>query len=172
MAAAYIGLDCLYLGATLKRELADGRPHGNRQWHLDIEDERFLRVLLYLSPVTAEAGPFQYLPAPLSAKARHLLGYRIGYLSDETLALAAPRDGWRSALGEAGDAVVFDGTRLFHRAQPPIGRDRYSITFTYVSNDPLELQFSTRLSAASHRRLTAALPAALRSHIPPPTSFW
>jgi hypothetical protein len=172
MAAAYIGLDCLYLGATLKREVADGRPHGNRQWHLDIEDERFLRVLLYLSPVTADAGPFQYLPARLSAEARQALGYRIGYLGEEAVAAIAPRQSWRSALGEAGDAILFDGARLFHRAQPPVGRDRYSITFTYASGNPLELQFSTRLSTASHRRLTAALPPELSRHIPPPTPFW
>jgi hypothetical protein len=172
VASAYLGIDCLYLGATLKREAADGRARGNRQWHLDIEDERFLRVLLYLSPVTPEAGPFQYLAACLSAQVRERLAYRIGYLSDDVMAQVAPRALWRSALGEAGDAVIFDGTRLFHRAQPPTGRDRWSITFTYASRNPLELQFSTRLSVASHRRLTAGLPEALRRYIPPPTPFW
>jgi hypothetical protein len=172
IAAAYLGLDCLYLGATLKREVADGRAHGTRQWHLDIEDERFLRVLLYLSPVTRDAGPFQHLSAPLSAEVRQRLGYRIGYLNDEVLAKVAPPDRWQAVLGEAGDAMLFDGTRLFHRAQPPTARERWSITFTYASRNPLELQFSTRLSVASHRRLTATLPEELRRCIPPPTLFW
>lgn len=157
LAEAYIGEPCLYLGATLKREPADGREVGPRQWHLDIEDHRMLRVLVYLSPVGPGGGPFEYLPVAESQSVRAGQGYRSGYLTEAAMAALGTRPAWTPVFGQSGDRVAFDGTRVFHRAQPPRTETRLSITYTYSSRRPLELRLSSRLTEAARQRLLAGL---------------
>lgn len=166
-AEAYLQQPCFYLGATIKREVADGVPVGARQWHLDVEDDRMLRILIYLSPVAAGSGPFEYVVAPRSAAARAASGYLSGYLRESRMRALVPADEWDVALGSAGDAVLFDGTRVFHRAQPPRDHDRYSITLAFVSRRPLQLRLTSRLSHRCREAVMRGLPPRIAACIPP-----
>lgn len=166
-AEAYLGQPCLYLGATIKREAADGRIAGTRRWHMDNEDERMFRALLYLSSVAEGGGPFEFVAAGRSQPARAAADYRSGYIDDEDMAAMIPRDQWIEVRADAGDAVLFDGARVFHRAQTPRRADRYSITFAYVSRHPLQLKMSARLSRPVRDRLVATLGQRERACIPP-----
>jgi len=171
LAEACLGLDCFYLGATLKCEKADGRVNGTRQWHMDIEDEKLFRILLYLAPVTADGGPFEFFPRAPSRAIKEQLNYRSGYVSETEIAGSAPRELVRQCTGIAGDAVIFDGAGVFHRGRRPVDRDRYSVTFAYCSRCPLELRSSARLPRRLHSAFLATLSARERQAIPPPRSF-
>lgn len=172
LAKRYLGLDCYYLGASFKREAADGRACGTRQWHMDMEDEKLFRVIVYLAPVREDGGPFEYIAKPSSQEAKVYFRYRLGFLSDDCMRKLASEDQWRPVYGGAGDAVLFDGAAVFHRTQPPTRADRYSITLTYASRHPLELQFSSRLSRRSRRRLLGQLTPEQQACVPPPVLLW
>ena len=171
LAEACLGLECLYLGATLKREVADGHIAGTRQWHLDIEDEKLFRILIYLTPVTADGGPFEFFPRAASRTIKDRLHYRSGYVTDARMNAVAPMQLLQRCIGDAGDAVVFDGAGVFHRGCLPLGQDRYSITFAYCSRRPLELRPSARLPTTLHKTFLTTLTSRQRRAVPPPRSF-
>lgn len=165
-AETYFGLPCFYLGAALKHERADGRATGARQWHLDIEDERMLRLIVYLREVAPGGGPFEHLDAQTSAEWVRGANYRSGYVTDQNMGLAG-RAG-RPVYGEACQAIFFDGVRVVHRAQPPRAADRYSVTFTYVTRWPLQLNLTAQLSPSWRKRMAAELGERERGCLPPP----
>jgi hypothetical protein len=171
LAEACLGLDCLYLGATLKRERADGRVSGTRQWHLDVEDEKMFRALLYLAPVTPDGGPLEFLPRTTSQAIKTALHYRSGYICDARMASAAPMALLQQCTGGTGDTVIFDGAGIFHRTGTPVGQDRYSITFAYSSRHPLELRPTARLPQPLHEDFVSMLSERQRRAVPPPRPF-
>ena len=170
-ARACLGLDCLYLGATLKCERADGRVVGTRQWHLDIEDEKLFRILLYLSPVGPGGGPFECFSRADSRVIKAKLRYASGYVSDAKMAKAAANLSFQQYTGGAGDAVLFDGAGIFHRGRTPLAQDRFSITFAYCSTVPLELHATARLTVPVYNGFVANLTDEQRRAIPCPRSW-
>lgn len=134
LAERYLGLPVDYLGVNIKRELANGAHVGTRLWHADPEDERMLKIIVYLSDVDADSGPFEALDAPASARARKALRYTWGdNCSSEQIARVVPREQWRPCVGPRLTAVFADTARCLHRATPPTLHDRYSMTFSYLS---------------------------------------
>jgi hypothetical protein len=172
LAEAYLGEPCLYLGAVLKKEAPDAPGDGTRQWHLDIEDMRMFRALIYLNDVEAGGGPLEFVPASASRAACDKLGYRSGYLTDQRLAPALPPSAARVALGRAGDAQLFDGSRILHRAQPPRIADRYSLTLCYATRRPLEIRRTARLHKPTFNRLHLTLSARQAACLPAPLTWW
>ena len=170
LAQAYLGLSCFYLGATVKH--APTRPAPRLpQWHLDEEDERVFRVLVYLTPVGAADGPFEFVPRLASQNVEMRARYRSGQIPDASMRKMVPRVTRRVAYGEPGDAVIFDGAQIFHRNRPPTKGERYSITFAYCSRQPLALDPRRRLSCAAHAWLSGMLAARQRDCLPPPRRF-
>ena len=179
MAEAYLGLSCFYLGATVKRAMpglraaassseAVGQIKSPRQWHLDLEDERVFRVLIYLSPVDASEGPFEFVPRLASQSVEMQAHYRSGQIPDTRMKKIVARSTRKVAYGEAGDGVLFDGAQIFHRNRQPLKGERYSITFAYCSRHPLALDPRRRLSHAANERVALTLSARQRDCLPPP----
>jgi len=166
-----LGLDCLYLGATLKRECADGLVAGTRQWHLDVEDEKLFRILVYLAPVGADSGPFEFFPRGASQAIKAELHYHSGYVEDARMIAATKAGIPHRCVGAAGDAVIFDGAGVFHRGRAPLIEDRYLVTFAYCSRRPLELRPSAHLPAPLHKRFVSTLSDRQRAAVPPPRIF-
>ena len=153
---AYLEEPCLYLGAMMKVErVAPGG--GTRRWHFDVEDLRMLRVLVYLNDVSPDDGPLEVLPEALSRAARKALAYRTGYVADEAMAAVVPPEQWVCCPADAGDALFFDGTNLFHRARPPTVRERMSITFSYTTRRPVQVYRGARLLERTQKELMALL---------------
>lgn len=182
MAEAYLGLSCFYLGATVKRALpgrhaaapnseAAGQIKSPRQWHLDLEDERVFRVLVYLSPVGAGEGPFEFLPRLVSQSVEMRAHYRSGQIGDSRMKHLAARATRRVAYGETGDGVIFDGAQVFHRNRQPLTGERYSITFAYCSRKPLSIDPRRKLSQAARERLLTTLSTRQCDCLPPPKRF-
>lgn len=133
----YIGLPILYQGFGVRRSIADGLYSGVRRWHMDWEDRRIIKVIIYLNDVTSGGGPYEYLPRQTTAEAIAPLNYyNLGYLSDEEMLKAVPHEKWQSCFAKKGSVVISDTSSVFHRAQPPTTQERFSITFCYTSANP------------------------------------
>jgi hypothetical protein len=166
----YVGLPIRYHGADLRREVANGKPTDVRQWHVDTEDWRMFKVILYLNDVEPGGGPFEYLPRERTLAAVERIGYGSGFVSDEAMSAEVPRSQWIEALGGARSALVADTCRVFHRAQPPRRADRYSITFSWTSTTAVKSYPSAPLSeeayayvlSQTHERQRACLPVRAR----------
>lgn len=133
----YIGLPILYQFFAMRRSIADGQYSGVRRWHIDWEDNRIIKIIIYLNDVAAGGGPYEYISRGITSKAIEKLDYyNLGYVSDERMATVVPKSDWTSCLGKQGSVVISDTRSIFHRAQPPTDKERFSITFCYTSTAP------------------------------------
>ena len=141
IAERYIGLPVRYLGMEVKAEHARPAEAFNsvRHWHIDVEDRRMVKVIVYLSDVADQDGPFEYVPAPTSDSIRTKLRWRPGFtfLRDSELAGVVPdATAWNRVTGPTHTAVYADTSRLIHRVGEPQTDTRYSVTFVYTSQRP------------------------------------
>ena len=150
----YLGLPARYYGADVRRECPTARAVGVRQWHRDVEDHRMFKILIWLNDVDAGGGPFEYVSHRHTDPLTRELKYVSGYVSDEELARRVPRSDWRQGIGPQWTCVIADTRNLFHRAMPPVQRDRYSVTFTYTSRTPV-LTIPTPRAGEAGRALVA-----------------
>ena len=135
----YLGEPARYYGPLVHRELADSRVISTRQWHRDIEDERVLKILVFLNEVDTDGGPFTYVPRAITQEATRRLHYVGGFVDDERFSSVVPRSEWVQATGPQWTAAMPDTAQIFHRAQAPVARDRYSVTFTWMSRTPVKV---------------------------------
>lgn len=143
----YIGLPILYQGFAMRRSVADGRRFGIRRWHVDWEDRRIIKIIIYLNDVLPGGGAYDYISRKITPIAiRKLNYYNLGYVSDDEMANAIPEDSWTTCLASKGTVIITDTSSVFHRAQPPIHHERYSITFCYTSTMPQVIWNGRRIS--------------------------
>ena len=133
----YIQLPVYYLGAELKKEVANNSLEGVRHWHIDKEDRRMVKVIIYLDDVDAQGGPFEYIQKTLSQTTARALNYSSGFVADDLMSNYMPPEYWHTCVGSKHSAFIVDTSSVFHRAKPPANRDRYSITYHYISQFPL-----------------------------------
>lgn len=163
----YLGVPTWYYGPLVHRELADSRVISTRQWHRDIEDRRVLKLLVWLNDVDEDGGPFTYVPLALSKAAAKPLHYVGGFVDDERFAAVVPRSQWRQATGPRWSAVMPDTAQIFHRAQAPVARDRYSVTFTWTSTTPARVISAEPWQSAQVRQAVGGLERRQLQVLPP-----
>ena len=143
----YIGLPILYQGFGVRRSVADGEYSGVRRWHIDWEDRRIIKVIIYLNDVEPGGGPYQYIRKDVTDRAIEDLNYyNLGHLSDSEMSQAVHPLDWSTCLGKEGSVIITDTSSVFHRAQPPTEKDRFSITFCYTSANPLVIWRGRKIS--------------------------
>jgi hypothetical protein len=142
----YIGLPIRYEGVDVRREVADGRPTDVRQFHIDTEDHRMFRVIIYLNDVYPGGGPFEYIPRDSTVIAVKALHYVSGFVPDAKMDGIVPKSRWVQATAKARSGAFADTCRVFHKAQPPRDTDRYSITVSWTSTTPVKTYPSHPLS--------------------------
>ena len=142
----YIGLPVLYHGAYFRREIANGKLIGVRQWHTDVEDHRMVKIIVYLNDVSLNGGPFEYISKNSTSLLRQTLQYSSGFVSDEVIKTLVPTSDWKSCTGGYGTVIFSDTRNLFHRAKPPVAADRFSITFFYTSRRPITIFNKVKLT--------------------------
>ena len=140
LAECHIGLPVRYLGMEVKRELvqsAAGRNHEVvRRWHLDHEDRRIFKVIVYLSDVDAGAGPFGYIHQAHSADAPRFARPRPPWRTGRQDARRGAARPVGQVTGPRMTSVLVDTGQVFHRVFPPTETERYSVTFAYSSRSP------------------------------------
>jgi hypothetical protein len=157
LAENFIGLPVHYRGVGVKRERPDGVAADARQWHIDPEDRRILKIIVYLSEVHDGCGPFEYVSREATNHAVQALRYRSGYVSDAALARLVPTTDWIKVTGHRLSAIFVATASLFHRAKPPTTIDRYSMTFSYSSWTPFQTRPEFMVSAAALASLRGQL---------------
>lgn len=153
----YIGLPVLYHGAHFRREIANGKTIGVRQWHTDVEDRRMVRIIIYLNDVNLNGGPFEYISKHLTSLLRQTLQYSSGFVSDELIKTIVPISDWKPCTGDSGTIVFSDTRNVFHRAKPPVAADRFSITFSYTSRRPITIFSKVILSRDELLKISSRL---------------
>lgn len=152
----YIGLPLLFHGADLRRDIADAPLTDARHWHLDIDDERIIKVIIYLNNVSKFNGPFEYIPRSLTQKIVDRFGYKSGFITDEMMAKVVPSQQWKTCTATAGSIIIADPCNIFHRAKPA-KKNRYSITFGYTSIIPKIRLSQFQLSPQELQKITPHL---------------
>jgi hypothetical protein len=151
----YVGLPIRYHGADLRREIADGKPTDVRQWHIDAEDQRMFKIILYLNDVEPGGGPFEYLPRATTIETARRLHYSSGFVTDEAMDKALPHERWQQAVAKAHSAVMADTCKVFHRAQPARLKDRYSITYSWTSTSAIKTYPTMPISGEAYAYILA-----------------
>jgi hypothetical protein len=167
LAENYIGLPVRYHGADVRREVADGQPNDVRQWHIDTEDHRMLRIILYLNDVNEGGGPFEYIPREQTIVAVKKLHYGSGFVADARMAKVMPKSECRYATGSKHTAAFADTCRVFHRAKAPTTTDRYSVSFTFTSTTPVKSYPSSRIPDKAYEYVTSQASERQRAALPP-----
>jgi hypothetical protein len=141
LAEAHIGLPVRYLGMEVKRELVVDHEVSRvydavRCWHLDHEDRRIVKVIVYLTDVHLGAAPFGYVEQSHTERIRGLIRHHHDTVSDERMETVVPRDEWHHVTGPRMTAAYVDTGQLFHRVFPATTEERLSVTFAYSSRNP------------------------------------
>jgi hypothetical protein len=132
----YLGLPVAYHGAYFRRDLANNVQHKSRLWHLDKEDRKMLKIIVYLSDVNDDGGPFEYIPKSLTHMVAHTLSYNYGYVQQQTMERVVSPLNWQSCTGPAGTVLLVDTACLFHRGKIPVFGDRFTIFYDYTTRQP------------------------------------
>jgi hypothetical protein len=164
----YLGLPAQYCEPEVRRERANGRLDTVRQWHVDPEDHRMFKVIIWLDDVSPDGGAFEWLPRRYTEETARKLNYVTGFVSDSEMERVLPKRLWSSAPGPRWTAVLGDTRSIFHRAGVPKDRDRYSITYSWTSRWPIKPFPIDPFSAAQAEAIRRGLSARQRAALPKP----
>jgi hypothetical protein len=139
----YIGLPVAYQGSYIRRDIANQLEKGSRLWHIDQEDRKIFKIIVYLNDVDENGGPFQYIPKPLTDKLVPILRYTSGYISDETMQKFISPSNYKSCSGKAGTVVLVATDSILHRGKPPINSDRFTVFYDYTSRRHKQASYGT-----------------------------
>ncbi len=144
MVGSYLGQSPALTGVHARRDDGETVPEDLRCWHLDAEDERMIRIIVYLHDVAIDNGPFEFVPRALSGKCGELRRQGFGdptsnpdyrAIGDDRMEAAVPRADWVACPGERLMAAVADPASVFHRTKPH-RRQRRTLTLSYTSRQP------------------------------------
>jgi hypothetical protein len=150
----YIGLPVAYHGVHLRKDFPNKEQFGTLQWHGDSEDRSILKIIIYLSDVGEEHGPFEYVPLSLTSPSR-LSYYRIQYklwraqrshnlgINNEILEQIIPRSAWKSCPGPAGTVIFVDTAAVFHHGTSRT-QERSTQFFVYTADPPKRPELCTQ----------------------------
>lgn len=135
IAEHYIGRSVFYRGLVGRRDIADGQETGTRLFHLDYEDQRIMKAIVYLNDVDEDGGPFEFVPKRLSPWYDQLR-FNDGRVSDEDMDRLVPRTSWKACTGKAGTVLFADPCSILHRGRVPKSGDRRTLFYAYNSKTP------------------------------------
>ncbi|MEA5504081.1 2OG-Fe(II) oxygenase [Halotia wernerae UHCC 0503] len=129
----YLGLPVAYHGAYFRRDIANQVEQGSRLWHIDKEDRKVLKIIVYLNDISEDTGPFQYVPPSLTSTIAQSLKYTSGYIRDKNMQELISSGNYKLCIGKSGTVIFAATGSIFHRGKPPIVSDRFAIFFDYTS---------------------------------------
>jgi len=137
IAESYIGMPVTYRGVLARLDFPDGSVKETRLWHLDQEDTRILKIVVYVNDVSDSGGPFEYIPASLKQPRNLAEGPKLRINDADELAESVPPKHWRAVTGRRGTTAFVDTCRIFHRGRLPTAGARQSLFFAYNSRWPM-----------------------------------
>jgi phytanoyl-CoA dioxygenase PhyH len=136
---AYLGVPPAFTTVHLRKDVGGGRQVGTRFWHIDTEDRRVIRVLVYLTDVTTDTGPFEYIPRPQTDACTALRDRALRSdgdpVFDDEMRRHVPESQWRACVGPAGTVVIADNAAVYHHGKVH-DAERTVLIYTYTSRRP------------------------------------
>ncbi|MDB9342463.1 2OG-Fe(II) oxygenase [Nodularia spumigena CS-586/05] len=129
----YLGLPVAYNGLYFRRDIANNIEQGSRLWHIDREDRKILKIIIYLNDINENTGPLQYIPQNLTLEIVKALKYTSGYIQDSKIREFISPENYKSCTGSIGTVIFAATGSIFHRGKLPINSDRFAIFFDYSS---------------------------------------
>ncbi|MBH8565035.1 phytanoyl-CoA dioxygenase family protein [Nostoc sp. CENA67] len=147
----YIGLPVTFQGVHLRKDLPNQNQFGTLLWHKDSEDRKMVKVIIYLTDVEEQHGPFEYVPLSLTsfpAFNSYRIDYKLwqsGYLgiNDEQLKEIIPKSAWKSCPGSAGTVIITDPRTTLHHGTLR-SQERSALFFVYTANPPKRPELCTQ----------------------------
>jgi hypothetical protein len=166
IAENYLGLPVAYNGVYFRRDIANKVELNSRLWHIDKEDTKILKIIIYLNDVNEDTGPFQYIPQILTEKISQSLNYTSGYIQEPTMKSVISPVNYKSCLGSAGTVIFAATGSVFHRGKIPTTADRFTIFFDYGSRWQKKRSYTANsLTYKDLVLLASNLPEQKRSYI-------
>ena len=115
-----------------------GQPAAASQlWHRDHEDVTLVKLLVYLSDVATDAGPFCYATGSHRGKHRWLdpptvVPQGTCRADDRAMAQVISRHRWQTITGPAA-TLILAATKGFHRGGLCVGQERLALSASYFS---------------------------------------
>ncbi len=132
----YFGLPAVFPGVAIRRDVANRTQLHTRYWHLDSEDTRIVKIIVYIEDVGTNDGPFCYIPSRATKNHRFEVfdGSRV---SDSEMTRQVTENLQIECTGPAGTVLFADPCSVWHRGKTGTERDRYTAFFLYSSRIPL-----------------------------------
>lgn len=136
LAENYLGLPVAYHGAYVRRDLNNLVERKSRCWHIDREDRRMFKIIIYLNDVDSEGGAFEYIPGDLSGELSKRLHYKYDYIRNQKMQTLVSPSSYQTCTGAKGTVIIADTGKIFHRGRIPLKRDRFAVFYDYTSRYP------------------------------------
>jgi hypothetical protein len=133
IATNYIGLQVAYRGLLFRKDIPNKVAEDTRMWHVDGEDDKIMKVIVYLNDITIDDGPYEYISKADKSKAD--IGSRFsGRVADDDMKSLVPSSKWVSCVGKKGTVVFTDPCSIYHRGRVPVSDvARYTLFYAYNS---------------------------------------
>ncbi|BAY12038.1 phytanoyl-CoA dioxygenase family protein [Calothrix sp. NIES-2098] len=157
----YIGLPIAFQGVHLRRDFANEAAVTTELWHLDAEDRRMVKAIIYLNDVSEEHGPFEYIPKSQMSLLREMqirskivpkTAKGLVGLNDAEIEKIVPKSLWKSCPGKAGSIVIADPRAIFHHGKSR-KQSRSTLFFVYTAKNPLRPECCKQYSDRTFARV-------------------
>jgi hypothetical protein len=129
----YIGEIPVISNVTVAYTAVNDMTISAQQFHIDGNQDRQLHLVVDLSDVGEDAGPFTFVPGDKSRFVRHLIGHDRGRVSDETLFQHIDHADLIHCTGKAGAAYLVNAYACLHQGARSRGTARYILIINYTS---------------------------------------
>lgn len=134
---AYLGFAPAYHGAYVRRDFPRVSTGRSRLWHLDLEDHRMFKLVIYVRDVTEADGPLELVSAPVSRRIVREHGYAGGWINQPAMQQSIESAKRHTVVGKAGTVVLVDPSRVLHRGGPlEQGHERYTVFYDFTTSRP------------------------------------
>ncbi|MGB3509302.1 MAG: hypothetical protein WBA93_08680 [Microcoleaceae cyanobacterium] len=137
--SSYIGTPIAYDTFTAHLSLNNGKETATRRWHLDNEDRKVIKIIIYFNDVDEAGGPFQYMHPEISSLLLKKVKDKYKFFHNQEIEELIPnhqQDWLTTYTGKAGTVIIVDTAHSYHRGKPPIQSSRHGVTFGYLSRRP------------------------------------
>ena len=132
LATNYLGSVPRLSSVQLWWTTANETRKASQLYHMDTEDARQLKIFVNLSEVSAENGPFTFLPISKSNTLRKILNYRGGRLQDEKIRQHFSSNQEVHFIGGIGSGMAVDTSGCIHYGSRTRVGDRLMLMIQYV----------------------------------------
>ena len=123
----------LHVALNLSLPMTNNKLIESQLWHVDFDDSKLLRVVLYLSDVDESAGPFTLVSKLTSRRIRSLLF--VQRLTDQMLEKKVQSSEKLCAIGKSGTLLFVDTANCFHQGSR-CTKARLALFITFSTQSP------------------------------------